>query len=138
MTLNKTIRHTIESKLSELRAIEKVTHEICQTCGLSVDQQENISIAVTEAVGNAIVHGNKYDPSKKVMIDYHITDRDIEISIEDEGEGFNPETVPDPLHPDNLMKENGRGIFILTELMDDVQYDMSGPGTKIKLILHYA
>lgn len=101
----------------------------------SEDQRDNLSIAVTEAVGNAIVHGNKKDPNKKVEIIFEIQNDQIQISVVDEGSGFNLEQLADPLDPDNVMKESGRGIFILKTLMDDVDFTFSAKGTTISFTL---
>lgn len=131
----KEIRYTIPSKLNELRRIEKITEGIAKELDLSEDQQDNLSIAVTEAVGNAIVHGNKKDPSKTVQIVFRIKENSIRISIQDQGGGFNPDKLADPLDPKNLMKESGRGLFILKSLMGNVSFQFSPQGTTVQFEL---
>ena len=101
----------------------------------SKDQQDNLSIAVTEAVGNAIVHGNKKDINKKVHILFKLKKDQVDVRVKDEGKGFDPDTLDNPLNPENIMKENGRGIFILKALVDDVSFDFSPSGTTIKFSL---
>lgn len=126
---------TIHSRLKELTKIEKISGKIAAKMSLSEDQHDNLSIAVTEAVGNAIVHGNKKDPKKKVYITFQIDKDEIKVSVRDEGEGFNPDELSDPLDPKNILKDSGRGIFILNSLMDDVYFTFSPKGTTIHFIL---
>ncbi len=133
--LKKEIRISIKSNLTELVKMEKLSRKIAKQTHLSEDQRDNLSIAVTEAVGNAIVHGNKKDPNKKVEIIFEIQNDQIQISVIDEGSGFNLEQLADPLDPDNVMKESGRGIFILKTLMDDVDFIFSAKGTTISFTL---
>ena len=122
---------TIPSRLEELTKVEALSGRVGKKLGLSEDEQDNLSIAVTEAVGNAIVHGNKKDPKKKVHIQFVIKKDQATISVTDEGKGFKPDELADPLDPKNLLRESGRGIFILKTLMDDVHWDFSESGTTI-------
>lgn len=126
---------TISSKLKELNRIEKLTEKIAKKLDFSEDQQDNLAIAVTEAVGNAIVHGNKKDPDKKVYITFQLEEDRVEVSVRDEGEGFDPNELTNPLDPQYLMKESGRGIFILKSLMDDVSFSFTNEGTTIRFML---
>lgn len=126
---------TIPSRLKELRKIERLSGEIAQKMALSEDQQDNLSIAVTEAVGNAIVHGNKKDPRKKVHILFRLEKNRVRVTVKDEGQGFNPDELSDPLDPKNLMKESGRGIFILKTLTDEVSFSFSPEGTTVEFVL---
>ena len=136
MTIQKnTIGCTIPSKLKELKCVEELTAQASKQMHLSEDQTDNLAIAVTEAVGNAIVHGNKKDPKKSVTIQYKLNPKSIRVSVTDEGKGFNPDRIANPLDPDNIMKESGRGIFILKQLMDEVRFDFSDRGTTIHMIL---
>jgi len=130
-----TLGCTIPSKLDQLKCVEKLTAEASERMHLSEDQMDNLAIAVTEAVGNAIVHGNKKDPHKKVVIKYVLNPESIHVSVTDQGGGFDPDKIANPLDPVNLMKESGRGIFILKQLMDEVTFDFSDRGTTIHLIL---
>ena len=129
------IEHIIPSKLEELNKIESISSEIARKMNFSKDQQDNLSIAVTEAVGNAIVHGNKKDINKKVHILFKLKKDQVDVRVKDEGKGFDPDTLDNPLNPENIMKENGRGIFILKALVDDVSFDFSPSGTTIKFSL---
>jgi serine/threonine-protein kinase RsbW len=125
----------IPSKLEKLIDVETYAEKIAATSGLSKDQSNNLAIAITEAVGNAIVHGNHKDPGKKVRIRFRITKKLIMADVRDEGSGFNPYKLSNPLKPENLMKESGRGIFILKSLTDRVSFHFAPEGTTIRMIM---
>ena len=132
---SKEIQVTIRSQLSELVKMEHLSRKVARTMRLNDDQKDNLSIAVTEAVGNAIVHGNKNNPHKQVDIHFKITDDQVTVSVSDQGKGFDPDRIADPLNPENVMKESGRGIFILKMLMDDVTFQFSSKGTILTFTL---
>jgi len=127
----KTISKTIPSSVEYLEEIENLSCKIAGKCGFTEDDIDDISIALTEMVNNAILHGNKNDPKKKVTIHFEMTAERLSIHIHDEGTGFNPEKVRDPLEPENLLAENGRGIYLVRALMDDVEYNVSDKGTEV-------
>lgn len=127
---------TIASQLDKLHCADELTEKLAKKVRLDMDQKNNLAIAVTEAVGNAIVHGNKEDPEKSVHIELSFDTKQIRVKICDEGPGFNPESLADPLLPENLMKENGRGIFILNQLMDHVHWKFTGKGTELHMTLN--
>jgi serine/threonine-protein kinase RsbW len=118
--------YTISSKRNQLPKVEKITSSIADKMKLNEEQKDNLSIAVTEAVGNAIVHGNKEDAKKKVTLEFDLKKNEINVTVKDEGKGFDPDTISNPLEPENIMKESGRGIFILSSLMDKVKYSENG------------
>lgn len=122
--------------MKELKRIEHLTCKIARELDLSDDEQDNLSIAVTEAVGNAILHGNKKTYGKKVDVVFKIDKNQITVSVKDEGKGFNPDQISNPLDPNNLLKESGRGIFILKTLMDDVSFSFSTEGTTISFVMN--
>ena len=122
----------LSSSLKDLTAVEKISEQVGEEMNLSEDERDNLAIAMTEAVGNAIVHGNKKNAEKKVNIRIKIkSKRDLCVSVTDEGKGFNPDKLIDPTHPEHLMKEHGRGIFILKALMDEVSFSFSSSGTTL-------
>ncbi len=92
-------------------------------------------VATTEAVNNGILHGNKSDPKKKVCVECVLVDDSIVVRVKDEGKGFNPARVPNPLDEKNLMKESGRGIFLMRTMMDHVTYHISRNGTIVEMVL---
>ena len=95
----------------------------------------NLNLAISEALSNAMVHGNKLDPNKVVVVTLDVFDSKIELSIKDSGQGFDPDEVPDPTRPENILKDSGRGIYIMNSFIDDVFYNFSNEGTELKLIL---
>ncbi|MCX7908312.1 MAG: ATP-binding protein [Ignavibacteria bacterium] len=97
------------------------------------DKFHNILVATTEAVINAIQHGNKNDPQKKVTVKIIAENKTIQILVEDEGEGFDPSTLQDPRTPENILKERGRGIFIIKELSDSTSIVTGKSGTVVKM-----
>lgn len=124
----------IESDLSNVQKVEKITEKIAKYMKFSEEEQDSLAISVTEIVGNAIVHGNKKDKNKKVTVDFDYKDNTITVSIQDEGDGFNEKTIANPLEPENLLKESGRGIFIVRALMDEVDFIRSKKGTTVRLV----
>lgn len=99
--------------------------------GVSETLVTDLAIAATELVNNAIVHGNKQDLSKIVILSIHMTSTEIEIRVTDQGEIFDPEAIPDPLAEENLLKEVGRGLFIVRSLMDSVEYGRGPNGGNV-------
>ena len=95
------------------------------------ERYPDILISLTEAVNNAIIHGNKADESKKVKIDMVEQKSGIAVSVTDEGQGFNPEEVPDPTSPENLECCGGRGVFIMSSLADKLSYINNGSTVKM-------
>jgi serine/threonine-protein kinase RsbW len=93
--------------------------------GLDKSMIADIAISVTELVNNAICHANKSNPEKTVTVEIQNKEGLLEISITDQGEGFNPDTIENPIEDKNLLKEVGRGIFIVKSLMDSLDYDFS-------------
>jgi len=90
-------------------------------------------IAVTEAVNNAIIHGNKCNPQKEVIISIEGKTEEIIITIKDHGGGFDPSMVADPRQPENLLKEHGRGIFLMKEISDQLSFRSNKSGTIVIL-----
>jgi len=124
----------IPSVLEEITKVERMAEKAADKMKFNEEEKDSLAIAVTEAVNNAIIHGNKQDKNKKVHIKFEFEATRLVVSIKDEGKGFNPDKVSDPLAPENLLKESGRGIFIVSSLMDDIQYSFHKDGTQINLI----
>lgn len=125
----------IPSRLEELGRIERMAEKVAAVYCLSQDELDNLAIAVTEAVGNAIIHGNGRDPEKRVRIAFGVAAGFLTIEVADQGRGFDPAGLSDPLLPENLMKESGRGIFILKSLMDRVDFQFTPKGTVVRMAL---
>ncbi len=122
---------TMKSKSTTLKEAEGKLKEILDKLKVSESEKHNLLVAASEAVNNAISHGNKNDPEKNVTLDVEYNDNVIVISVEDEGGGFNPDSIPDPLLPENLLKPSGRGIHIIKSLMDRVDFEFTPRGTKV-------
>ena len=125
---------TIQSTLNNIAVVEKLVDEISEQCNLSSDIYGKILIATLEAVNNSIVHGNKFVISKKVDVGFLITDSSIHIYVKDEGPGFNYLDIPDPTRPENLENVSGRGVFLMRNLADSIEFENNG--SKVELIFH--
>jgi serine/threonine-protein kinase RsbW len=110
-----------------------VVKYVCSLIGFDEDTTHWIILAVREGISNAIKHGNKQDENKKVNIRLVYENKELHVSIEDQGEGFNPESVDNPLLPDNLLKSTGRGIFYIKNFMDEVKYEFRDGKTILKM-----
>ena len=126
----------MDSTLDTVDNAEQAANEIATQFGFNEEEVLQIAMAVREAAVNAVLHGNAYDPAKKVSLDFERTAGDLVITIRDQGKGLDPSKIPDPLAPENLLKTSGRGIFLIRSFMDDVQINPSSAGTEIKLIKH--
>jgi serine/threonine-protein kinase RsbW len=125
MTYSHTVRIEFGSAFDMLDFVQVVSDHIGRMCGLDDDSLHWVSVAVRESVVNAIKHGNKNDESKRVVVEFTPVPvhqpEELVIRVEDEGEGFDPEEIADPLAPENILKSSGRGIFLIRSFMDDVQ-----------------
>jgi len=130
------VSYTLDSTLETVDNAEQTATRIAAEAGFEEDEVMRISMAVREAAINAVLHGNAYDPKKKVKLDFESTPRDLVITISDQGKGLDMSKIPDPLAPENLLKTSGRGIFLIRSFMDEVQIHPSHSGTEIKLIKH--
>jgi serine/threonine-protein kinase RsbW len=128
--------YNLDSTLETVDQAEQTASKIASETGFDEDEVMQIAMAVREAAVNAVLHGNAYDPKKKVALEFERTQRDLVITIRDQGKGLDPASIPDPLAPENLLKTSGRGIFLIRSFMDDVQIHPSSTGTEIKLIKH--
>jgi serine/threonine-protein kinase RsbW len=128
--------YNLDSTLETVDKAEQAANRIATETGFGEDEVMQIAMAVREAAVNAVLHGNAYDPEKKVALEFERTGHDLVITIRDQGKGMDPASIPDPLAPENLLKTSGRGIFLIRSFMDDVQIHPSSTGTEIKLIKH--
>jgi serine/threonine-protein kinase RsbW len=122
------------SQVEYIEQVEALTEKACNYAKFSEDERDSMAIAVTEAVNNAILHGNKKNLDKAVHVTITATSDTVRVVILDEGDGFNPQKIDNPLEPQNLLKESGRGVFIVRSLMDQVSFDFSKGGTEITLV----
>jgi serine/threonine-protein kinase RsbW len=117
---------SIQSTLDNIGHIEKLVDEISEQCKLSSDVYGKILIATIEAVNNSIVHGNKFDKSKTVEVSVQISKSAIHIYVKDQGPGFKFEDVPDPTKPENIENVSGRGVFLMKNLADKINFEANG------------
>jgi serine/threonine-protein kinase RsbW len=127
---------TLPSTLSTVEAIEAKTAEFAQKAGFDEDTVSQIAMISREAAANAVLHGNRKDPAKQVRARFGLTAEALSIQVADEGAGFDPAAVPDPLSPEGLLKPSGRGIFLMRAIMDEVHFRQLSPGTEITLVKH--
>jgi serine/threonine-protein kinase RsbW len=116
----------ISSNSNNLRLIERLIDDVCQVYNVNEEAYGNMLIAVTEAVNNAINHGNKNNPDKFVKVGFESDDEILVFSISDEGAGFDPDSLPDPTDPTNINKVSGRGVFLMANLSDSIKFEDNG------------
>jgi serine/threonine-protein kinase RsbW len=126
------VRLEFTSAFEMLDFVQVVSDHVCSSIGMDEDAAHWISVAIRESVINAIKHGNRNDSSKRVFVEFETTRPDdgseLSIRVRDQGEGFEPEEVADPLAPENLLKSSGRGIFLIRNFMDAVHLQRAAQG----------
>lgn len=131
--MSKTYRYTLSSTFEESERVPDIVENIGKECSLNDEETGNFMLLLSEAVTNAIDHGNAGNPDKKVFINIEISPSTVTASVQDEGEGFNPAATKDPLAEDNLLDPSGRGLFLLNQIADSVSYSKNG--TKLSFTL---
>jgi serine/threonine-protein kinase RsbW len=121
-----TVMMELNSQPESLITVEKIVEELKTKYNVNEDAYGNMLVAVTEAVSNAIYHGNRLDPKKKIVLTYQHNDGNLSFTIADQGPGFDYYNLPDPTAPENLEKECGRGIFLMKHLSDQVIFSENG------------
>lgn len=125
----------LRSDRTEIHKVEQVLINLNEQLHFREDRFINLQIAVSEAVVNAIVHGNAEDPAKKVHVIVNYTDEMVEVKVRDEGGGFDISTIPDPTNEENLLKESGRGVYIIMSLVDEFYCNSDEKGTEMGLVI---
>jgi len=123
----------LDSKFDEIDRLESFVKKLQDWTKFSDDDFNRIMLTLNEAVNNAIIHGNKENPEKQVFINsqYDENNSILRISIEDEGEGFDPNAIPDPLKEENLLNEGGRGVYLIEQYADKIKF--TNEGTKLTI-----
>ncbi len=116
----------IASKISNIHKIENAIDELSSELNINRDAYGKILVATLEAVNNAIIHGNKTDISKQVNVLFVLKKRSLNIIVRDEGKGFNPGIIPDPTSPENIENLHGRGVYLMNNLADDIEFNTDG------------
>ena len=130
------ITYTLESSLDSVNKVEETAEQMAKKAGIDEDEIFRVAMAVREAAVNAVLHGNSYDPEKRITASFENTGESLVIRITDQGKGLDPDTLPDPLAPENLLRGSGRGIFLIRSFMDEVHFKQLHPGTELTLIKH--
>src|SRR4030095_1526820 len=128
------IRMSLSSRFENIEMAQHLCSQLLEGREVPEETRHWILMALREALANAIKHGNRQDTSKHVHLEMDIVADTLAISIRDEGSGFDPEAVGDPLSPENRLKTSGRGIFYMKTFMDDVRFERS-PGGGMEILL---
>ena len=125
MSAKRTIK--FPSMLQNITVAEKLVDDVCNEYQVTEEHYGGLIVAITEAVSNAIVHGNQMDDRKQVTLTFDIVNStDARFMIEDEGPGFDYDNLPDPTAPENIERPNGRGVFLMRKLSDHCEFTENG------------
>ena len=131
MTTNPTtreIRVQIDSRFEFLDLVQRIAEDVCRVEGFRRDTMLNVGLAVREAVVNAIKHGNRQEAGKRVEVIFRLSPRKLVVAVRDQGAGFDPGELANPLDPRNIFRANGRGIFFMKSFVDEVAFQRLGRG----------
>jgi serine/threonine-protein kinase RsbW len=129
---------TLPSRIESVEEAAISINQILSRSGVNEEVSFGVDMAVREAVTNAVLHGNKQDEGKFVHVTTRTSPNSVEISVHDEGEGFNPQDVPNPTESENIMKTSGRGIFFMRTFMNDVEWFIRPEGgTTVRMIKQF-
>ncbi|HRI48142.1 MAG TPA: ATP-binding protein [Ignavibacteriaceae bacterium] len=126
----------IESDSNNLITVEEFINYVASDVNLDPEKLPGLLIAITEATTNAIIHANKKDVTKKVVLDIQLQNSQLIIKVIDQGQGFDPTKIPDPTEPENLLKDSGRGLYLMRVFADELKYNITPSGTETILILN--
>jgi serine/threonine-protein kinase RsbW len=124
--------------MESVNEVETAAAKMATEAGLCEDDCFHISMAVREATINAVLHGNEYDPARQIAVSLENSGSALTFVIADQGKGLDPDTLPDPLAPDNLLRGTGRGIFLIRSFMDEVHFRQLHPGTELTMVKRLA
>ncbi len=130
-----TVDQFLDSTLESVDSAETLVLEVAQKAGFDEEDLHKIGMAVRECMVNAVVHGNQYSAHKKVRVSVSVGRNQLTVTIVDQGKGFDLSSLPDPLAEDNLLRNSGRGMFLIRAFMDDIQVRRLTPaGTEVTLV----
>ncbi len=125
----------LESDLKNVEVADELSRRVSTTAGFEEEDRQRIEMAVHESLINAIWHGNKNDRTKKVLVKFELFEDRLEVRVRDQGNGFDPTHIPNPLAEENLLNISGRGIFLIRSFMDDFRVGKAaGGGTEVTMM----
>ncbi len=131
------LQQILDSTLESVDLIEELIIKEAALAGFEEDDQQQIGMAGRECAVNAVVHGNRYNKNKHVHLEVQRSPQGMTITVGDEGDGFSMSSLPDPLAPENLLKQSGRGLLLMQAFMDEFDvHPREGGGTEVKLVKH--
>ena len=131
--------HILDSTLESADFAESATLEMARSCGFGEITLEHIGLAVHEIMTNAVVHGNRSNIEKKVVLTISRTEPELKIVISDQGDGFDPDRLPDPLSPGALLESSGRGVYLARAFMDEFHVQRSrAEGTTVTMVKRFS
>ncbi len=134
-----TLEQVLDSNLESVDHAEQTVLREAEVLGFDEDDLHRIGISVRECMVNAVVHGNRYNARKKVHLKVNRSPDRLTVWVADEGEGFDPATLPDPLAGENLLRQSGRGVLMMQAFMDEFQICNRAPqGTEVKMVKYVA
>jgi serine/threonine-protein kinase RsbW len=138
MDQNQVIHRAIvlESRIESVDEAEATAERVAARAGFDEGDRHRIAMAVREITVNAVMHGNAYDRAKKVTIEFSLSPAELVVNIRDQGSGFDLDNLADPLAPENLLRQSGRGIFLARAFMDRVEVRPTSAGTTVLLVKH--
>ncbi|MEM8582897.1 MAG: ATP-binding protein [Bacteroidota bacterium] len=128
------LKTELYSDPNNIAQVEKLVEDISSKYHLDQDTRDNLLISLTEAVNNAIIHGNNSEPSKKVSIQLRCTKARLAVKVQDQGQGFDFKQLPDPTAPENICSCGGRGVYLMNQLCDEMSY--SNGGSTVEMRFH--
>ncbi len=126
---------TLDSSLNSVDKAEELVMDEANRLGLGEEERQQFGMAVRECTVNAVVHGNRYSKNKKVHLEIQTSSESLTVIIGDEGEGFDMNSLPDPLAPENLLRQSGRGLLLVRAFVDEFDlHPRVGGGTEVRLV----
>ncbi len=125
---------TFPSNIKYLSKVEELTSQITRELNFDNEARDDLLIAITELFNNALHHGNQGDEEKKITVTYRVLKSGLQISVRDEGVGFNPQKIRNPLADENLLRTSGRGLFLVEQLVDDLRFNITPEGSEIIIL----
>jgi serine/threonine-protein kinase RsbW len=133
------VERLLESNLESVDIGEALVLDAARSAGLEEEAQHKLGMAVRESLVNAVVHGNRYSARKKVFLAVSVNRERLAVTVGDEGEGFDPATLPDPLAEENLLRQSGRGLLLIQAFVDEFEIRRREPrGTHVHLVKRLA